>query len=424
MRTRYELFLILLAAAVFVFPPSRAGAVELELEGSTLFGYSEDQFFFNYLDARNKVTLRQYLLANVDGLLNGKLTFHSYMSAGLHLADKDIIEGSSDFDLLYGYAALHLDKADRTQLRVGRIFRLQEAASAYFDGLQLLAPLGPVDLDLYGGFEVGPYHGFDKDAALAGLRLSGTLLKKLDVGLSFLYTNRDGESDRGIVGLELGMAPAKDLWIEANVAYSYLLNGLADTTAVVRYGLRPNLRTAIGFQRRVPASYLGQTSVFTRFELEAINDFWGELAWSPFQGFKLQASLHAYLYADDDTWELRTALSYRYGTERENVAGLTYERQVGFGDDGDALVGRWRQRLNKHLFAGLRASLLFFNRDALLFLQYRDADDWASSAIASMEWQFMDKMSVVASGGVETLQFDRKRGRGSLKLRYRFATKP
>ncbi|MBI2567146.1 MAG: hypothetical protein HYV63_08975 [Candidatus Schekmanbacteria bacterium] len=415
----------LLASIVVVAGLSGSAAAKtlLDVTSATIYGYDEEKFFFNYVSPQTRQTLRQYLQMDVDGWAKGWISLHAYGSGMYEMADEGP-QGRDQLDLLYGYASLHLDKDDRILLNAGRMFRLVPPLPSYFDGAQLAVDQGWLNLEVYGGWEVDPFHRTSTDIVLGGARSRFQVYDAITFGLSGFYSTRDSESDRGLAGVEGAVKLSEKVSAEAEVGYDYLLKILGDSLIAVRVDPTPALSLGAGYTRRVPHSYLGKQSVFARFNLEALDDYSIDAIYRPRLGLSLNGGFHVLRTFADDSVEGRLGAGWSYGKNRANRISLAYEVQSGFGDDAYAVRARWSQYVYETVVrAVFRGDYLVMNHDLPFFIQYREEERNLGAAFVGIDWALREELYLSVGGGVEWLETSERQLQGSVKLRYSFTNR-
>lgn len=403
--------------------PALAAAQGVQVRSDTLFRFFERDTAVS--EDHRVAPLYEYLQLDYGGYAGKGLTAHAYGWGRVDLGDGDYFREDNSGQLLYAYLQ-YSQPFSNFNLRLGRQQVIAGVANDALDGLSLFTDLGAYfAANLFGGLPVA----YDTSAGRSGDVLYGGRLvhrygSHYELGVSYLQSSDDGESQRRRLGADLAFALPGGISFDGRSVYNLESEGFGEQVYQLRFGLGP-LSVRPYFEQYAYRDQFETTAQTPNpFRVlaagnETLTAWGGDLGWGGFPAWELGLRLRQLSYdrSRDDAAYYALLLDW-HGNGRTQVGGELGALQ-GDATGNETLLGKLyfylegSGRLQQTFVSG---DLLYAGYDREIFGVDRS---WSASLSAGRRF-FAEALDVRLTGDYGSDPNFDSDWRGTLALSYRY----
>lgn len=252
---------------------------------------------------------------------------------------------AGDGDLLYGYLD-YRDSKNYYHIRLGRQFLFRGVALDNMDGILIdsTAPYGLVAEVFAGKPVVSKFEDTNSDF-LYGSRLAYRIPWRLEAGVSGLFSQENGESDRENIGLDGFARPISMVEVSWKLFYSLLFENIYEATLNVNVTPIKDLKVTLSGESIDPSVRIGATSIFSVFT-EKYFDAGINVAYTILDGITINANYLNYQFVTDNANRFGLGASYSAELFGENLFGISFD-QLKYSEEpsSETMTGFYQFRL-------------------------------------------------------------------------------
>lgn len=367
----------------------------------------------------------EYLQLDYGGYAGKGVTAHAYGWGRFDLGDGDYFRDDDTGQLLYAYLQ-YSRPFSNFNLRLGRQQVMAGVVNETLDGLSLASDLGAYfAVTLMGGLPVVfDTSGGRSGDALYGGRLAHHWGSRYELGVSYLSSADDGETQRQRLGADLAFAVPGGISFDGRSVYNLESEGFAEQTYRLHFNLgalsiRPYYEQYNYEDQFEPTSQTPAPFRLLTGSGESLQAWGGDLAWGGFAAWEIGARVRQLEYDLNPDGAAYYALQLTWhGNARTQVGGEA-GALLGDATGNETLLGRlyfYLDGLGTLKGAYLSGDVLYAAYDQAVFGVDRS---WTVSLSTGHRF-LADALDVKVAGDYSSDPNYDSDWRGTLALSYRF----